>query len=136
MLLFKRNKYACLKYLPPYIDPNKIEHEIKGLDLVLKDWSPLSKKVVLKILNIFLSGKLKDEIITEIYDELKRVSEDIDNNKIELKDYAITKQLDKNIDDYNNLKALPHVQVAKRLREQRKINFHNSFIYSLYYLLF
>ena len=129
MLLLKKKKYACLKYIPPYTDPNKIERELKGVDLVRRDWSPLSKNTGLKILDIILSGKSKDEIITAIYDELKKVSEDIDNNKIELKDYAITKQLDKNIDDYNNLKALPHVQVAKRLREQGKRNFQiHSFI--------
>ena len=150
MLLLKKKKYACLKYLPPYTDPNKIERELKGVDLVRRDWSPLSKNTGLKILDIILSGKSKDEIITGIYDELKKVSEDIDNNKIELKDYAITKQLAKNIDDYHDLKALPHVQVAKRLREQGKRNFQihckkikrarkkkfpNSFIYSLCYML-
>jgi len=129
MLLLKKNKYACLKYLPPYTDPSKIERELKGIDLVFRDWSPLSKKVSLKILDIILSGKSKDEIITEIYDELMVVSEDIDNNKIELKDYVITKQLDKNIDDYYNLKNLPYIQVAKRLREQGKRNFQiHSFI--------
>ena len=129
MLLLKKKKYACLKYLPPYTDPNKVERELKGVDLVRRDWSPLSKNTGLKILDIILSGKSKDEIITAIYDELKKVSEEIDNNKIELKDYAITKQLAKNIDDYHDLKALPHVQVAKRLREQGKRNFQiHSFI--------
>ena len=123
MLLFKKNKYISLKYLPPYIDPNNIEREFKGIDLVLSDWSPLSKKAGLRIFNIFLSGKSKDEIIIAIYDELKKISEDIDNNKIELKDYIITKQLDKNIDDYHDIRALPHVKVAKRLRDQGKINF-------------
>jgi DNA polymerase alpha subunit A len=129
MLLLKKKKYACLKYIPPYTDPNKIERELKGVDLVRRDWSPLSKNTGLKILDVILSGKSKDEIITQIYDELKKVSEAIDNNKIELKDYAITKQLAKNIDDYNDLKALPHVQVAKRLREEGKRNFQiHSFI--------
>ena len=129
MLLLKKKKYACLKYLPPYTDQNKFERELKGVDLVRRDWSPLSKNTGIKILDIILSGKSKDEIIMGIYDELKKVSEDINNNKIELKDYAITKQLAKNIDDYHDLKALPHVQVAKRLREQGKRNFQiHSFI--------
>ena len=38
MLLLKKKKYACLKYLPPYTDPNKIERELKGVDLVLFDY--------------------------------------------------------------------------------------------------
>ena len=129
MLLLKKKKYACLKYIPPYTPQSKIERELKGVDLVRRDWSPLSKNTGSKILDIILSGKSKDEIIVEIYDELKNVSQAIDNDQIDLKDYAITKQLAKNIDEYNDLKALPHVQVAKRLREQGKINFQiHSFI--------
>ena len=129
MLLLKKKKYACLKYIPPYTDPNKIERELKGVDLVRRDWSPLSKNTGSKVLDVILSGKSKDEIIMEIYDELKKVSDAIDKNQIQLKDYAITKQLAKNIDDYHDLKALPHVQVAKRLREQGKRNFQiHSFI--------
>jgi DNA polymerase alpha subunit A len=129
MLLLKKKKYACLKYIPPYTPQSKIERELKGVDLVRRDWSPLSKNTGSKILDIILSGKSKDEIIVEIYDELKNVSQAIDNDQIDLKDYAITKQLAKNIDEYNDLKALPHVQVAKRLREQGKRNFQiHSFI--------
>ena len=129
MLLLKKKKYACLKYVAPYNEKSKIERELKGVDLVRRDWSPLSKNTGSKILDIILSGKSKDEIIVEIYDELKSVSKSIDNDQIDLKDYAITKQLAKNIDEYNDLKALPHVQVAKRLREQGKRNFQiHSFI--------
>ena len=129
MLLLKKKKYACLKFIPPYNDNSKIERELKGVDLVRRDWSPLAKNTGSKILDLILSGKSKDEIISEIYDELKNVSKSIDNDQIDLKDYAITKQLAKNIDEYNDLKALPHVQVAKRLREQGKRNFQiHSFI--------
>ena len=129
MLLLKKKKYACLKYIAPYSEKSKIERELKGVDLVRRDWSPLSKNTGSKILDIILSGKSKDEIIVEIYEELKAVSKSIDNDQIDLKDYAITKQLAKNIDEYNDLKALPHVQVAKRLREQGKRNFQiHSFI--------
>ena len=129
MLLLNKNKYACLKYLFPYTNPNKIKRELRGIEFSFRDYSPLSKKIGLKILDIILSGESKDKIITEIYDELIRVSEAMDGDIIELKDYIITKQLDKNIDDYYDLKSLPHVQVAKRLREQGKINFQiHSFI--------
>ena len=123
IILFKKNKYACLKYLPPYTYHNNIELELKGINLFSSGRSPLSKKICLKLLDIILNGKSKNKIIKPIYDELKKVSEDLDNNKIELEDYIITKQLDKNIDDYHDLKALPHIQVAKRLREQGKGNF-------------
>ena len=129
MLLLKKKKYTCLKYVAPYSEKSKIERELKGVDLVRRDWSPLSKSTGSKILDFILSGKSENEIIVEIYEELKAESKLIDNGQIDLKDYTITKQLAKNIEEYNDLKALPHAQVAKRLREQRKRNFQiHSFI--------
>ena len=53
----------------------------------------------------------------------------LDENKIPLKDFIITKQLAKNIDDYNDLKSLPHVRVAKRLKEKGDMSIKvNSYI--------
>ena len=72
MLLLKKKKYACLKYVAPYSEKSKIERELKGVDLVRRDWSPLSKNTGSKILDIILSGKSKDEIIVEIYEELRK----------------------------------------------------------------
>lgn len=117
LLLLRKKKYVSLKYLPPYRDDSKSIREIKGLDLVRRDWCTLSKNIGLAVLDIILSGKGKDDIISDIIDKLQSITIDIDENKIPLKDYEITKQLTKNIDDYTDLKALPHVKVAKRLKE-------------------
>ncbi len=32
MLLLKKKKYACLKYVAPYSEKSKIERELKGVD--------------------------------------------------------------------------------------------------------
>jgi len=43
LLLLKKKKYAAVMYNNPF-DASKGEHtEIKGLDLVRRDWCPLSK---------------------------------------------------------------------------------------------
>ena len=132
MLLLKKKKYACLKFLPPYgnSENTKCIREIKGLDLVRRDWCPLSKETGSQILDCILSGENKDDIIHNILDCLKTVAKNIDENKFDIKEYCITKQLAKNIDEYNDLKALPHVRVAKRLKEKNiDVNVKvNSFI--------
>ena len=129
LLLLKKKKYASLKYIEPYTENSKVVRELKGLDLVRRDWSQLGKDTGSKILDCILSGKSKDDIITDIFDVLKTVSLAIDENKFPINDYAITKQLAKSIDDYTDLKALPHVKVAKRLKEKGDMSIQvNSYI--------
>jgi DNA polymerase alpha subunit A len=102
---------------------------MKGIDIVRRDWSQISKDVGNNILNCILSGNQKEEIISNIFEELKKVSLLLDEKKIPLKDFIITKQLAKNIDDYNDLKSLPHVRVAKRLKEKGDMTIKvNSYI--------
>ena len=127
LLLLKKKKYAALKYIPPFNDNSKIEREIKGLDLVRRDWCPLAKNVGSKILDILLSGKSKEDIINDVYDELRITQKSIEAKQIALKDYAITKQLAKNVEDYTDIKALPHVAVAKRLKKAGDINIKASY---------
>lgn len=129
LLLLKKKKYASLKYVEPYTENSKVVRELKGLDLVRRDWSQIGKDTGSKILDCILSGKSKDDIITDIFDVLKTVSLAIDENKFPISEYAITKQLAKNIDDYTDLKALPHVKVAKRLKEKGDTSIQvNSYI--------
>ena len=118
LLLLRKKKYASLKYEPPYKENSKLTQEIKGLDLVRRDWSILGKNSGAKVLNCILSGKPKDEIISDILDTLKAVANDIDNDLIPLEEYAITRQLAKPLEYYTDPKALPHVKVAKRLKEK------------------
>ena len=129
LLLLKKKKYAGLKFIEPYNENSKVEIEMKGIDIVRRDWSQISKDVGNNILNCILSGNQKEEIISNIFEELKKISLLLDQKKIPLKDFIITKQLTKNIDDYNDLKALPHVRVAKRLKEKGDMTIKvNSYI--------
>ena len=135
MLLLNKKKYACLKFIPPYDnrDNTKCICEIKGLDLIRRDLCSLSKKIGSQILDFILSGENKEYIINNILEYLKKVAKNIDENNFNLKEYCITKQLSKNIDDYKNINDLPHVSVAKRIKEKKidenvKINSYISYI--------
>jgi len=119
ILLLKKKKYAALK-VKNLNDLSKVEFvpEYKGLDLVRRDWCGLSKTVGLSLLGIILKGaKSKEEIVVEIFEYLKSVQSDIDNDKIPIDDFIITKQLTKKIEEYNDIKSLAHVKIAKRMRE-------------------
>lgn len=118
LLLLKKKKYAALKINNP-LDNNEKTYskEYKGLDLVRRDWCELSKDCGKFILELILNGqKTKDEIILEILDFLKELSLKMGKNEYLVENYVITKQITKNLEDYNDSKALPHIKVAKRMK--------------------
>lgn len=118
LLLLKKKKYAFLKFEPPYNQNSALTPEFKGLDLVRRDWCDISKQAGLHILDIILSDRTKEEIINLIFDFLKILGQKMDRDEFPISDYEITKQLTKNVEDYADAKALPHVKVAKRLKEK------------------
>lgn len=127
MLLLRKKKYAALavensESIHVNNDNIKYKREIKGLDLVRRDWCELSRKLGNDIIDIILpiSGKTlaRDDMIGQLHSTLEQVSLDIDNNNIPLNDYVITKSLTKNPHEYNDAKNQPHVMVALRSIEQ------------------
>ena len=57
LLLLKKKKYAALKIEAAGSQDEKIIREMKGLDMVRRDWCPLSKSVGNYVLDQILSGK-------------------------------------------------------------------------------
>ena len=86
LLLLKKKKYAS-KVLTNLNDiMNQVtkvpefSREIKGLDMVRRDWSDISKKCSDFALDTILSGKSKEEIISLIADYLAEVTNKIKVN--------------------------------------------------------
>jgi DNA polymerase alpha subunit A len=135
LLLLKKKKYAFLKYEPPFDNNSALTAEYKGLDLVRRDWCDISKQAGLHILDIILSDRTKEEIVNLIFDFLKILGQKMDRDEFPISDYEIIKQLTKNVDDYADAKALPHVKVAKRLKEKGdltiKANAHIPYVVCL-----
>ena len=80
MLLLKKKKYAAKKIvnlsdllMNPSLEP-KFVQELKGLDMVRRDWCDLSKNCSQKILDIILGGGNKDEVIIDIMEAMKNIS--------------------------------------------------------------
>ncbi|GMH25198.1 hypothetical protein Nepgr_027041 [Nepenthes gracilis] len=116
MLLLKKKKYAAVKVQFKDGQPYEII-ERKGLDMVRRDWSLLSKELGDFCLSQILSGGSCDDVVESIHESLVKVQEEMRNGEMALEKYVITKTLTKPPEAYPDAKNQPHVQVALRLRQ-------------------
>ncbi|KAK6924049.1 Zinc finger, DNA-directed DNA polymerase, family B, alpha [Dillenia turbinata] len=116
MLLLKKKKYAAVKV--QFKDGVSYEViERKGLDMVRRDWSLLSKELGDFCLSQILSGGSCEDVVESIHSSLMKVQEDMRNGEVVLEKYVITKTLSKPPEAYPDGKNQPHVQVALRLKQ-------------------
>lgn len=109
LLLLKKKKYAALVY-EDLNDPNSFrKKEVKGLDMVRRDWCPLSKEIGNHVLSEILSSKSEDDIQINLRAYFTNIAEKLKNNQIKLKDFIITKQLTRAPGEYASSETLPHV---------------------------
>ncbi|KAL1440998.1 hypothetical protein MTO96_008921 [Rhipicephalus appendiculatus] len=118
MLLLKKKKYAavCITF-GPNNEPIETQ-QLKGLDVVRRDWSEVARKTGVFVINQILSNSLREEIVDKINTHLMQLATKIQENSLPLSDYCITRQLTKNPEDYPDKKNLCHVQVALRLNSK------------------
>jgi DNA polymerase alpha subunit A len=126
MLLVQKKKYAALVWNSR---TNTTRIERKGLDMVRRDWSEQTKSMSEFVIQQFMAGSGangRDGAINTIITELEVVSEMLRNSgsKVErpslshpdglvIDDLVILKALKKNLDQYPDNDALPHVSVAR-----------------------
>ncbi|KAL6339038.1 hypothetical protein AAG906_024189 [Vitis piasezkii] len=115
MLLLKKKKYAAVKLQFKDGTPYEVI-ERKGLDIVRRDWSLLSKELGDFSLSQILSGGSCEDVVESIHNSLMKVQEDMRNGEVALEKYIITKSLTKPPEAYPD-KNQPHVQVALRLKQ-------------------
>ncbi|CAD8188928.1 unnamed protein product [Paramecium pentaurelia] len=141
LLLMKKKKYAGIKIdnleelMTGQTEKPVFKREIKGIDLVRREYSDISKKIQSHVLDILLETKNRDEIhgdlitlmqeIRQIFDILSGKSNQdlkqlITQNKfikyeIQTSDFIIVKQLNKAPHEYADSISAPHVQVALRM---------------------
>ncbi|CAN1764594.1 DNA polymerase alpha catalytic subunit, partial [Linum perenne] len=116
MLLLKKKKYAAIKIQFKDGTPYKVR-ECKGIDMVRRDWSLLSKEVGGFCLDQILSGSSCEDVVESIHNYLMKVRDEMRSEQVELKQYVITKSLTKPPEAYPDAKNQPHVMVALRLKQ-------------------
>ncbi|XP_051126986.1 DNA polymerase alpha catalytic subunit [Andrographis paniculata] len=115
MLLLKKKKYAAVKM--QFKDGTSYEViERKGLDMVRRDWSLLSKERGDYCLSQILSGGSCEDVVEAIHSSLVKVQEEMRNGEIPLEKYVITKTLTKPPEAYPDARSQPHVEVALRMK--------------------
>lgn len=118
LLLLKKKKYAGLKVLDHA--KGTVEREYKGLDIVRRDWCGLAKGIGESVLDRVLSSDGKEEAVNWVHTFLTEQGKEMDEGKIDLDKYVITKGLTKAPQDYPDAKNQAHVQVALRLQQRGK----------------
>ncbi|KIH42200.1 DNA polymerase family B, partial [Ancylostoma duodenale] len=124
MLLLKKKKYAALTVNPDNeLDTKK---ELKGLDIVRRDWSQLAKEAGSAVVDLILDPKLsRDELVAEIHESLQKLRARLDKG-MDTTLFEISKQLTRNPKDYHDLKSQPHAAVAMRLNETGKFSLRHG----------
>lgn len=99
------------------------EQEVKGLDIVRRDWSHIAVTAGKTVLDEILSEKSYDDKVFAICSYLEKLRNELESKTLPLHQFIITKQLSKAPAEFTNIKTLPHVQVATRinLKKQRLI---------------
>jgi DNA polymerase alpha subunit A len=122
MLLLKKKKYAAVT-VQKTPEGHKFGKEMKGLDLVRRDWCIQSKDSGVYVLDQILSGGDRDVVVENIYDHLEQLAQSMRNGELPMDKYVITKGLSKHPKDYPDGKSQPHVQVAmKMLKANKHVN--------------
>lgn len=119
LMLLKKKKYAAMKV----VDWQKqtFETEFKGLDIVRRDWCGLAKEMGEAILMQILDMKSNQEESLEwVHQFLLDKCKEMDQGKVNMEKFIITKGLTKDPKDYPDAKKQPHVQVALRLISRGK----------------
>ena len=113
ILLLKKKKYAALK-IENITEAGQYTTtmECKGLDIVRRDWCPLSKELGQACLDAILSGRAAEEVVETIHETLRAAREALDKGATAVEKLVITKQLTKSPEEYPDAANQAHVQVA------------------------
>uniref|UniRef100_A0A3Q2FW74 DNA polymerase n=1 Tax=Cyprinodon variegatus TaxID=28743 RepID=A0A3Q2FW74_CYPVA len=118
LLLLKKKKYAALVVEQQGEGRYSVKQELKGLDIVRRDWCGLAKECGNYVIGQILSDQSRDVIVENIQKHLVEVGEKVANGDIPLNQYEIHKALTKDPQDYPDKKSLPHVHVALWINSQ------------------
>uniref|UniRef100_A0A8C6YI34 DNA polymerase n=1 Tax=Nothoprocta perdicaria TaxID=30464 RepID=A0A8C6YI34_NOTPE len=118
LLLLKKKKYAALTVEPTGDGKYVTKQELKGLDIVRRDWCDLAKETGNYVIGQILSDQPRDVIVENIQRRLIEIGENVINGQIPINQFEINKALTKDPQDYPDKKSLPHVHVAMWINSQ------------------
>ncbi|KAJ8385816.1 hypothetical protein AAFF_G00181720 [Aldrovandia affinis] len=118
LLLLKKKKYAALTVERAADGRYTTKQELKGLDIVRRDWCDLAKDCGNYVIGQILSDQSRDTIVENIQRHLIEVGEKVVSGTVPIAQFHIHKALTKDPQDYPDKKSLPHVHVALWMNSQ------------------
>lgn len=109
MLILKKKKYAAITVHKNAVGELVFEREVKGLDLVRRDWCGISHDASDYVLDQILSDTDKEQVVLNIHTYLEALGRDIKAGSVQLEKFVINKALTSNPQDYKDGKSQPHV---------------------------
>ncbi|VDK50255.1 unnamed protein product [Dibothriocephalus latus] len=73
------------------LPPPPTKAELKGLDIVRRDWCRLAAQVGRACVDALLSGKPSEEVLDQIHTHLRTVAEQVRQGTLSLPEFVITK---------------------------------------------
>ncbi|CAM9231445.1 unnamed protein product [Chrysoparadoxa australica] len=130
LLLLKKKKYGALIIKEGAGGEITYEKEMKGLDLVRRDWCVLSKETGKYVLDRILSGDQRESVVESIHEQLVALAAKMRAGELGLEKYVITKGISKPPNEYADVKTQPHLQVAlAMLKAGKPVNVGNHIPY-------
>lgn len=123
ILLHKKKKYASVHVVDWAGEGKVLKREVKGLDMVRRDWCPLSQRccdeLLARILAPDTNGGGTEEVLDFIARYMKTVSDKVRAGDVLLDDFVVAKSLTKEPETYKGT-SFPHAAVALRMRERKE----------------
>ncbi|CDW53295.1 DNA polymerase [Trichuris trichiura] len=113
LLLLKKKKYAALAMEQGADGQWTVKRELKGLDIVRRDWSEIAVLAGKRVVDQILSDLQVDDMLDNIMSYLGELALAIRNSA--LPSYCLFQQLTKNPADYLDKAGQPHAAVALRM---------------------
>lgn len=120
ILLLKKKKYAALTVTDWQEEGKTYKKEVKGLDMVRRDWCPLSKRVSDSVLSRVLNAEGSEDILDYVMNYMRDVAQQVREGRYTLDDFVISKSLTKEPEAYRG-NSFPHAAVALRMKQRKEL---------------
>ncbi|KAK7194983.1 DNA polymerase I alpha catalytic subunit [Novymonas esmeraldas] len=120
ILLLKKKKYAALAVTDWQDEGRTYKKEVKGLDMVRRDWCPLSKRVSDSVLSRVLNAEGSEDILDYVMNYMRDVAVQVRDGRYTLDDFVISKSLTKEPEAYRGT-SFPHATVALRMKQRKEL---------------
>uniref|UniRef100_A0A1I8HZL7 DNA polymerase alpha catalytic subunit n=1 Tax=Macrostomum lignano TaxID=282301 RepID=A0A1I8HZL7_9PLAT len=100
MLLCRKKKYAALTVTKGANGELTYQREVKGLEIVRRDWSRIATGTASRVLDLILANKPRETLQAEIREILIGVADGLKNNRVPMEQLSIAKMLTKAPEEY------------------------------------